>query len=454
MYNKRIAFLMSYQHLIPHGGIGQFALSFVRLMKVNNIKVDIVTDKFDKPTEFTKTLINEGARFIYADNPLPYTKHQGIFMYGDSYCLERMINFRNSMLKAFESNIYDAIVCNTYETSRLMSEIGLEDCVQIINYTHLESQIFVDSKNPFLSNVNETMRLQMLLRSVAVGTQSNFNTQILGAKLNIPVFELPIPMPEPSLLETHIKDRTGVLFIGRWEEGKGPEDFLKIIEATKLPAKVMTNANGAKKFEARLKDIGVPYEIKESIIGQEKVNFITSARVAFNPSTVESYGIAFLEQHIQLPTVAYEGMRWLNNFNSDYFYVAKNVSTAINLIQQLYEEFPTAQSYYDKGSLEFYNKRENNIGNLWVQCFDSFKGKQSNSNTAGILNHTTISYADYITSLKRNTLCIDDIRSVLTNKHKFITMYTDTDTWLTTDENFVPPETVSTAQAAGLFEGL
>jgi len=88
MYNKRIAFLMSYQHLIPHGGIGQFALSFVRLMKENNVKVDIVTDKFDKPTEFTKTLINEGARFIYTDNPLPYTKHQGIFMYGDSYCIK------------------------------------------------------------------------------------------------------------------------------------------------------------------------------------------------------------------------------------------------------------------------------------------------------------------------------------------------------------------------------
>ena len=76
---------MSYQHLIPHGGIGQFALSFVKQMKDNNIKVDIITDKFDKHTEFTKTLQNDGARFIYTDNPLSYSKHQGIFMYGDSY---------------------------------------------------------------------------------------------------------------------------------------------------------------------------------------------------------------------------------------------------------------------------------------------------------------------------------------------------------------------------------
>ena len=63
-------------------------------------------------------------------------------MYGDSYCLERMINFRNSVLKALESNLYDSIVCNTYETSTTLEvEMGLEDCMQIINYTHLESQI-------------------------------------------------------------------------------------------------------------------------------------------------------------------------------------------------------------------------------------------------------------------------------------------------------------------------
>lgn len=453
MYNKRIAFLMSYQHLIPHGGIGQMALSFVRLMKENNVKVDIVTDKFDKPTEFTKTLINEGARFIYADNPLPYTKHQGIFMYGDSYCLERMINFRNSILKAFETNIYDAIICNTYETSRLMSEMGLEDCVQVINYTHLESQIFSDTKNPFLPTVNETMRLQMMLKGITVGTQSAFNCSTLDSKLNVPVYELPIPLPEPSLLEPYTGKREGVLFIGRWEEGKGPEDFLEVIEKTQLPAKVMTNHNGAKKFEERLKKIGVPYEIKESIIGQEKVNFIKSARVAFNPSTVESYGIAFLEQHIQLPTVVYDGMRWTKNFNNNYFYTAPKEGI-VNLIKELYNEFETAQSYYDKGALEFYTLKESKNAIHWLECFEIFKGKQSKSSTAGILKHKTISYADYISSLNRTTICIDDIRSVLTNKHKFKVIYNDTDTWLTTKENFEVPETVSTTQSAGLFEGL
>jgi len=452
MYNKRIAFLMSYQHLIPHGGIGQFALSFVKQMKDNNIKVDIITDKFDKHTAFTKTLQNDGARFIYADNPLAYSKHQGIFMYGDTYCLERMINFRNSVIKALESNLYDSIVCNTYETSRLMSEIGLEDCIQIINYTHLESQLFKNTKNPFLDNVNESMRLQMQMPKTTIGTQSEYNTSVLKGPSQKYV-HLPIPLPEPSLLEEHHKERTGVLFIGRWEEGKGPEDFLKVIEETKLPAKVMTNANGAKKFEARLKDIGVDYEIKSGIIGQEKVNFITSARVAFNPSTVESYGIGFLEQHIQLPTVAYEGMRWLNNFDAKYYYTATKESVAMT-INVLYKEFPTAESYYKLGALNHYNEQESLIISKWLACFDNFTSKKSNTSTAGILKHTTISHADYITSLNRSIICIDDVRSVLTNKHKFNIMYTDTDTWLTTDTDFSPPETVSSTQSTQLFEGL
>ena len=80
--------------------------------------------------------------------------------------------------------------------------------------------------------------------------------------------------------------------------------------------------------------------------------------------------------------------------------------------------------------------------------------KQSNNSTAGILKHTTIRLFDYICSLNREAICIDDVRSVLTNKYKFNIMYTDTDTWLTTDKDFTPPETVSSTQATELFEGL
>jgi glycosyltransferase involved in cell wall biosynthesis len=344
-YDKRIGFLVSYQTLIPHGGIGQFAKSFCELMDEHNIKVDIITDKEPKDNEFVKSL---KANIVYPKDSLPYTTHSGIFMYGDTFCYERMANFRNSIIEALEHNLYDSFVCNTYETVQVASTMGLEDCIQMIAYTHLESQIFKDTKNPFLNSTNEMMRQQLDLSSLWVGTQSKFNSLELEYK---GAWHLPIPISEHELLTEHDKPREGILFVGRWEEGKNPELYLDLIQQTMLPAKVMTSANGAKKFEERLKKIGVPYEIKVGIIGKEKVDFMTSARIAFNPSIVESYGMAFYEQHIQMPTLVLENQRWTKNFNDEFFYYCnkKNMSQRA---QELYGSFEKAETWYNLGSLK------------------------------------------------------------------------------------------------------
>lgn len=429
-YDKRIGFLVSYQTLIPHGGIGQFTKSFCELMDSHNIKVDIITDKEPKDNEFVSSL---KANIIAPTESLPYTTHSSIFMYGDTFCYERMANFRNSIIKALEHNLYDAFVCNTYETVQVASTMGLEDCIQIIAYTHLESQIFKDTKNPFLHATNEMMRRQLEMDQLFVGTQSKFN------QLNISdtVWHLPIPISEPALLEEHHKPREGILFVGRWEEGKNPELFLELIEQTQLPAKVMTSANGAKKFEDRLKKIGVPYDIKVGIIGQEKVDFMTSARIAFNPSIVESYGMAFYEQHIQMPTLVLENQRWTNNFNKDFFYTCTKKDMA-KRAQELYDSFDKAETWYNLGSLQHAQEQEATVFHKWNTCFNTFESKQSNSNTAKILENETIKYSDFIENLGRSIICIDDCRSALTNKHKYRIIYTDNDTYLTKDPSFEP----------------
>jgi glycosyltransferase involved in cell wall biosynthesis len=444
-YSKRIGFLVSYQTLIPHGGIGQFAKSFCELMDSHNIKVDIITDKEPKDNEFVKSL---KANIIAPLESLPYTTHSNIFMYGDTFCYERMANFRNSIVQALEHNLYDALVCNTYETVQVASTMGLEDCIQIIAYTHLESQIFKDTKNPFLHSTNEMMRRQLEMNGIVIGTQSKFNQ----LSISDTAFHLPIPITERGLLEEHHNPREGILFVGRWEEGKNPELFLDLIEQTKLPAKVMTSANGAKKFEDRLKKIGVPYEIRVGIIGQEKVDFITSARVAFNPSTVESYGMAFYEQHIQLPTFCLENQRWTKNFEGQLFFVTNKKEMAEDVLGA-YERFVTASDWYGNGnSLKHANIMENNVFHKWNECFSDFEPKQSNSSTAKILENTTIKYSDFIEGLGRKLICIDDTRSVLTNKHKYRIIYTDSDTFLTKDPSFEPDEQELTGLA--LFEGL
>ena len=442
-YDKRIGFLVSYQTLIPHGGIGQFAKSFCELMDEHNIKVDIITDKEPQNNEFVKSL---KANIIAPLETLPYTLHSNIFMYGDTFCYERMANFRNAIVEALEHNLYDAFICNTYESVQVASTMGLEDVIQIIAYTHLESQIFKDTKNPFLHNTNELMRQQLETSGIYVGTQSKFN------QLNISdtVYNLPIPITERGLLEEHHKPREGVLFVGRWEEGKNPELFIELIEQTKLPAKVMTSPNGVKKFEERLQKIGVPYDVRASIVGQEKVDFITSARVAFNPSTVESYGMAFYEQHIQLPTLVLENQRWTKNFNNEFFYYCNKKNMA-QRAKELYDSFEQAETWYNLDSLKHANSTEQRVFSKWNECFGAFTPKQSNSNTAKICNFGTVKYYDFVRELGRKIICIDDVRSVLTNKHKFRIIYTDEDTYLTRDPSFVPAEEES---PLSLFEGL
>ena len=437
---------MSYQTLIPHGGIGQFAKSFVELMSNHNIKVDIITDKEPQDSEFIKSVKSLGANFVYPDESLPYTKHSGIFMYGDSYCYERMANFRNAIIKAFTTNIYDTLVCNTYETVQVAETLGLEDCVQIIAYTHLESQIFKDTKNPFLPSVNEMMRKQLEQTGITIGTQSKFNQ----LQFREEPYHLPIPISETALLQEYHKPREGVLFVGRWEEGKNPELYLDLISQTKLPARVMTSANGAKKFEERLKKIGVEYDIRVGIIGQEKVDFITSTRVAFNPSTVESYGMAFYEQIIQLPTFCLENQRWTKNFEGHLFFETNKKDMASDVLGA-YERFATAKDWYGNDSLTHIRQKEDTVFHKWNSCFNEFKPKQSNSNTAAICKHTNVCYSDFIKELDRTTICIDDIRSVLTNRHKYSMMYTDRDSYLHKDPGFKPEEKLT---GLALFEGL
>lgn len=449
-FDKRIGFLVSYQTLIPNGGIGQFAKSFVELMTKHGIKVDILTDKAPRgeDSDFITEIHAAGAEIRYPEKSLPYTDHSAIFMYGDSYCYERMINFRNVVIQALETNLYDAFVCNTYETVQVIQNLGLGDCIQTIAYTHLESQIFKDTKNPFLAGVNEMMRKQLELSGITIGTQSIFNkVQFENA------VHLPIPLSEKGLLEEHHVPREGVLFIGRWEDGKNPELFLDLIEQTKLPAKIMTSPNGARKFGERLHKLNAMYTIEHSIIGKRKVDFITSARVAFNPSTVESYGLAFMEQMIQLPTVALEGQRWTQNFDSKHFTLCNKKSMA-KVVTDLYNQYPNAKAWYDMHPLTIHKARENDIFHKWNTCFNDFEPRKSNVSTAKICGHDTITYHKFVEDLNRKIICIDDIKSVLMNRHRFRVIYTDVDTYLTKDPTFNPsvPKVKDTATGMALFE--
>jgi hypothetical protein len=155
--------------------------------------------------------------------------------------------------------------------------------------------------------------------------------------------------------------------------------------------------------------------------------------------------MAFYEQHIQLPTLVLENQRWTKNFNEDYFYTCTKKDMA-ERAKQLYDSFEKAETYYNLGALRHFNIMEKQVFHKWNDCFHKFEPKLSNSNTAKICSETTTTHSDFIKKLDRKIICIDDVRSVLANKHKFRVIYTDNDTYLTKDPAFEPEE-----QAESLF---
>lgn len=448
LYNKRIAFLISDQHFIPHGGIGSFAKGFTEMCGRIGWKVDIVLDK--QPTnEFSELIISLGANIVYPDEPLRYSDHTATFAFSDTINFEKIINFRKAILKAFETNIYDMVVCNTQEAMTASYAMTVNKYIPVVFYTHLHSMIFRDSQGSdvFLDSYHNFYNKHMEFTDIIIGTQSQKNIDELTKFGATNCHLLRMPMSERGLLETNKNtNRKGVLFIGRWEEGKNPESYIKAMKEAKLPCKVMTNSNGQKKFEKAFEEAGInDYEIKAGITGQEKVDFIKSCKVFFMPSLRENYPFAFLECLGHMPCVVLDKQDWSDNFNGMLFNKCKqeDVPAVLNKLYNL---------PYDDIGLEYVKQLDDQVAEGWIEFLDNFVGKHSNTNSAKINTYDTVKYSDYIKDLKRTHLAREDFESVLANKYKFLNVcYTDSDTYLSKDPTYKPVEEET---GMSLFEGL
>jgi hypothetical protein len=442
LYNKRVAFLISDQHLIPHGGIGQFAKGFIEMCNSINWKVDLLLDK--EPTnDFSMLMKILGANIITPDESLRYSDHTATFAFSDSVNFEKVINFRKSILKAFESNIYDMIVCNTHEAMTAAHAMSIGQYIPVVFYTHSTYMIFREKQkfsDVFLDSYNDFYVKHAELNDIFVGTQSTTNLTHLNELGHTNAAYLPMAMTERELLEPSLQvAKNGVLFIGRWEERKNPDAYIKVMKETGLPCKVMTNSSGAKKFEKAFSDAGITnYEIRAGIVGQEKVDFIKGCKVFFMPSQGESYGFAFLECLGHMPCVVLDNQTWSVNFDSKYFTVTKFIDAA-STIKRLYET--TIEDYYATGAFDYVKQLDDSVAKYWIEFLDNFAGKRSNTNAAKINTYETVCYSEYIKDLDRSHLAREDFESVLANKYKFINVYyTDTNTYLSKDPTYKPVE--------------
>jgi glycosyltransferase involved in cell wall biosynthesis len=437
IYNKRIAFLISDQHFIPHGGIGSFAKGFAEMCQRLNWKVDILLDKAPNNKSFNELIESLGANVLWPLEPLRYNDHTATFAFSDTINFEKIINFRKVIVEAFEENIYDMIVCNTQEAMTAAYAMTVNKYIPVVFYTHLHSMIFRDSQGSdvFLDSYHNFYNKHMEFTDIIIGTQSQKNIDELTKFGATNCRLLRMPMSERGLLEPYTGPRKGVLFIGRWEEGKNPEAYIRVMKESQLPCKVMTNSNGAKKFEKAFAEAGITdYEIKAGITGQEKVDFIRSSDTFFMPSLRENYPFAFLECLAHMPCVVLDNQDWSDNFDSQYFHKV-NIKDAANLIKIIYGGNQLTSA------LEYVKKLDDNVAHGWIKFLDDFVSKRSNTSAAKINTYETIKYRDYIKELDRKQLAREDFESVLSNRYKFINIcYTDNDTYLSKDPKFKPTE--------------
>jgi glycosyltransferase involved in cell wall biosynthesis len=441
-YDKRIAFLISDQHFIPHGGIGSFCKSFTEMCGRIRWKVDVILDK--APTgSFTEIIENAGANIIYAEEPLKYTFHTSTFQNNDTVNGWKISNFVMALHKAMTTNMYDMIVCNTQEAMSAAYLWKLNSSIPVVFYTHLHSMIFRESQGSdvFLDSYHNFYNKHMEFDDIIIGTQSQKNIDELTKHGATNCKLLPMPMSERGLLEPYTGTRKGVLFIGRWEEGKNPDAYIKVMKECQLPCKVMTNSNGQKKFEEAFKEAGITdYEIRAGITGQEKVDFIRSSSVFFMPSLRENYPFAFLECIGHMPCFVLDTQDWSDNFEKKFKFFNEKLKDVSRLIVEAYNTLP--EKYYENTkALDKVKELDDNVAKEWITFLDNFVGRRSNVNTAKINSYTTVKYSDYLDELNRGHYNRDDYISAYNNRYKFCNIvYTDKNTYLSKDPTFVPEE--------------
>jgi len=149
-----------------------------------------------------------------------------------------------------------------------------------------------------------------------------------------------------------------------------------------------------------------------------------------------------------MPCVVLETQDWSDNFKEEYFTKVKQ-SDVPETLKRLYNTEP--KDYYATGALDYVKELDDKTVQGWIDFIADFVFRTAKNDIAKINEYTTVRYSDYIRDLNRSALAREDFESVLTNRHKFNIVYTDKNTYLSKDDNFVPEEQLT---GLALFEGI
>jgi len=442
-YKKRVAFLIRSTHFTVYSGIGQFAKTFCEMCDDMDIFVDIIVDQTPKSASTPLIeVLPENHKIISIDGHT-YSKHNASFMFTESMNLELVMNFRDAMLKALESHVYDHVVCNIMEAVYGVYDLCLTNSMETMFYTHNENSIALEKIGHVFSDTYINLLVSMMkLPGLNIVTQDKKNASWLVQK-NISAYVLPLLVTERELLkgppDGTVKE--GCLFIGRYEDRKNPESFIKNVKQAGVKPLVLTNEKGKESFIKRFAEEGITnYSILANVAGQEKVDFINSAQVSYHPSKLESFGYCAYETAFSCPTLLLDKHIW-TDIHSEWAFQCIEES----LVWQLMRFACAEQDTKKVERLKRLNEHHQESLKLWKQFFwERVVNIPSTPNPSKLdavmdANDSFVKLNDfYFKHLKRGNICIEDVRSVLNKKYRYAMVHTKEDTYVSAvQETFV-----------------
>jgi len=370
MARHHIYFLISDQHFIPTGGIGSFFRGFLRMADHFGWAVTVVLDKAPRGNGKTMMKAHPSASYVFPGAPASYRDHNPS---ESQYKQEipntfKQSNFTSALKRAQATGQPTHMLINTPEAALSVIELGLQTDVPTIFYTHHENLVLnpIPKSNKFAPSYMEMLHRIVAADGITAATQSNHNvTRMEHLEFSSPLAVLPMPIPDPQLMLPYDGERRGVLFIGRHEPRKQPTQFAAKVAKAGLPAKVLTNKMGEENFRKTFEKNGITdFEIRSEITGQEKADFIRSARIAFHPAKLESYGFSAMETLAAgLPTLLVHEYGWWQAFIDDGVHITP-IRDAQNKLRELYDKPQDAASNYGQD-------REQQTFSMWEQYLNS-----------------------------------------------------------------------------------
>lgn len=349
-----MAFVIPSKFIQPRGGIGKFFHQFAELANQLDLDWECVSDKPTKPhppgilrlpqNQFTRRGFFTGA-FPDKEINLDHESYQNWYEY-----IERI------------HGDYDYMFSQWVEPSLAIARICPE---KLIHYTHHHAEIFDYYKDSWdeCTLIREYFN-EIHKKAFMLVCQHEYVKERLQQKFNTEIQILPIPLDDHFKPEGNYKNSEGVLFLGGNLRRKGNDEFLKVVKKSGLKAKILTRPKDVQKWEKKLNDFNIDGKISTVANPYLKKEFIKSARCAFLPYRMESFGIAVLECQMLTPTVLIEDYDWPKIFSDFKNVILSNRNDVVNEVQNAAES-----QWQNDSKLENWNKYSRTYYENFVKQF-------------------------------------------------------------------------------------